>query len=138
MLVPEMTCPRCGAPRTENFRWCRKCGLDFQKPPKEIVPDNAGRAVRRPDEIVGGPAAPPRVDIRQVDDRANMARKARAELDVRCLGTVGGVVRAIVGLVLFAAIGGLLGPAIGAVGLIVGIPIGWWIGVRTALGWLAR
>jgi hypothetical protein len=37
--VPDLTCPRCAAPYTENFRWCRKCGLDFHKPPKVIAPD---------------------------------------------------------------------------------------------------
>ena len=136
--MADLRCPRCGAGRTENFRWCRKCGMDFHHPPKDVVPDPGVRAAARPQRPERSVVVDaPRVDVRQVDDRANMARNARDAIDVRCLGTIGGLVGAFLGFLVLGYIGGLAGGAGVLLGLI-GIPVGWWIGVRTALGWLAR
>jgi hypothetical protein len=66
-----------------------------------------------------------------------MARMTRDAMDVRCLGTVGGLVGALVGFIVFGWVGGLIGGA-GVLLAFVGIPLGWWFGVRTALGLLAR
>lgn len=66
-----------------------------------------------------------------------MAQIARDAMDVRCLGTVGGVIGAVIGFLAFAWIGTWLGGA--ALLLVIpGIPFGWWIGVRAALGLIAR
>lgn len=80
---------------------------------------------------------PPRLDVRSVNDRQNIARMTRDAVDVRCLGTTGGLVGAFFGFVVFGWIGMAIGGA-GPLLAFVGIPLGWWLGVRTALGWLAR
>ena len=83
------------------------------------------------------PPPAPRVDIRAVDDRQNMARMTRDAMDVRCLGTLGGLVGAVLGFIVLGWVGMVFGPAGALLGL-VGLPLGWWLGVRTALGWLAK
>ena len=83
------------------------------------------------------PPPAPRVDVRAIDDRQNMARMTRDAMDVRCLGTLGGIVGAVLGFLLLGSIGMALGPP-GALLALVGLPLGWWLGVRTALGWLAK
>ena len=129
--MAERRCTRCGAARPDDFRWCRKCGLDFQNPPASTAPDPPAR-------VTPAPIQPsPRVDVRQVNDRANMARLARDAMDVRCLGTIGGLTGAFVGFIVFGVIGSAIGGAGVLLGL-VGIPVGWWVGVRAALGRLAR
>jgi hypothetical protein len=115
--VPTATCPRCGANRPDEFRWCRKCGLDFNASTKGVVPD---RAPANTSEST--PVSPPpvgRMDVRQVNDRANMARYARDVVDIRCLGTIGGIVGALVGFLVF----GWIGIAIGGVG--AGARLSW-------------
>jgi hypothetical protein len=134
--VVARQCPRCAAPRPDDFRWCRKCGLDFQNPPKAVAP-NRQELIDPPRAYSVSTQEPPRVEVRAVNDRANMARMTRDAMDVRCLGTIGGLAGAFVGFLLL----GWIGMAIGGGGVLlalVGIPLGWWIGVRTALGFLAR
>jgi hypothetical protein len=75
--------------------------------------------------------------MRPINDRQNMAKMARDAVDVRCLGTLGGLIGAFLGFVALAYVGSLLGGA-GVLIAILGIPLGWWLGVRTALGWLAN
>jgi hypothetical protein len=128
-------CPRCGAARPDDFRWCRKCGLDFKSPPKAIVPD--GRDIIEPTRV--SPAPPPQqVDFRPVNDRANMARMSRDAMDVRCLGAIGGLVGAFVAFLVVGWIGQMADSPAVLLLLIVAIPTGWWLGARTALGLIAR
>ena len=69
-----------------------------------------------------------------------MAQWSRDVIDIRCLGTIAGLVGAIVGFFFFAAIAGILnvGPVGSIVMMVLGIPIGYWLGVRAALGYMAR
>jgi hypothetical protein len=66
-----------------------------------------------------------------------MAQMTRDAVDVRCLGTIGGLVGALIGFFAFAWIGSMMGGA-GVLLAFVGIPLGWWLGVRTALGLIAK
>lgn len=134
-MVTDRRCPRCGAARPDDFRWCRKCGLDYQNPPKTVVPDS--NVLTDPRPTSSAPTEPARVDVRRVNDRANMAQLSRDAVDVRCLGTIGGLVGALVGFIAFAWIGSMIGGA-GVLLAFVGIPFGWWLGVRTALGLIAK
>jgi hypothetical protein len=77
------------------------------------------------------------VDVRPVNDRANMARMARDAVDVRCLGTIGGLLGIFLAIVVVGWFGQTIGPA-AVVFAVVLVPLGWWLGVRTALGLLAR
>jgi hypothetical protein len=61
----------------------------------------------------------------------------RDAVDVRCLGTIGGLLGAVVGFVALAWIGSMIGGA-GLILAFLGIPLGWWLGVRTALGMIAK
>ena len=133
--MPTSLCPRCGANRPDDFRWCRKCGLDFNASTKGVVPDRS--AVTKPEPTPVPPSPVGRLDVRQVNDRANMARYARDVVDIRCLGTIGGIVGALVGFLVF----GQIGMAVGGAGPLLafpGIAFGWWLGVRIVLGRLAR
>jgi len=121
-------CPRCGVVRPDAFRWCRKCGFDFENPPK---PDPApqGPAVRTQDHV----------DVRLVNDRRTMAQWTRDAFTIRCLGTIGGLLGAFVGFIVFAWIGVALGAGPWSLLLaLIGIPIGFFVGVRIALGRLAQ
>ena len=101
-----------------------------------MVPDSQdGVEPRRTRE--SAPTETPRVDVRPVNDRANMARMTRDAVDVRCLGTIGGLIGAVVGFIAFAWMGSMIGGA-GLLLAILGIPFGWWLGVRTALGFISR
>jgi hypothetical protein len=77
------------------------------------------------------------IDVRAVNDRSNIARMTRDALDVRCLGTLGGLAGVVVGFLVFGWVGASIGGA-GVLLALVGIPLGWWVGVRTILGFLAR
>jgi predicted lipid-binding transport protein (Tim44 family) len=86
-----------------------------------------------------GPAKQPtKVDVRPVNDRRNMAQVTRDAIDVRCLGTLGGWIGAFVGFLVFGMIGMWIGGAAVFLAFFPGILVGWWIGVRTALGLMAR
>src|SRR5687767_3747709 len=52
------SCLRCDAPRPDDLRWCRKCGLDFTSPPKVIERDAPARLAPAP----AGPTRPFRYD----------------------------------------------------------------------------
>jgi hypothetical protein len=133
--VANPSCPRCGAARPDDFRWCRKCGLDFKNPPKTVIPDQ--RDIIEPTRV--SRAAPPQqVDVRPVIDRANMARMSRDAMDVRCLGALGGIIGAIVAFFVVGWIGQMADNGAVLLLLILAIPLGWWLGARTALGLLAR
>ena len=123
-------CPRCGSRRPDAFRWCRKCGFDFQNPPKPDV------AASVPPVVADQPQ---RIDVRPIGDRRAMAQFSRDVIDIRCLGTIGGILGAIVGFLALGTLGVIfnLGSA-GALLSIVGLPLGWYIGTRVALGRLAR
>lgn len=125
-------CPRCGARRPDAFRWCRKCGLDFQNPPKPEAEATA------PPLLV--PPPPQRVDVRPVGDRKAMAEWSRDAFTVRCLGALGGVIGIVVGFFLSSIIGGWLhmGVASLLLGLFVGVPLGFFFGVRLAYGLMAH
>jgi ribosomal protein L40E len=132
--MPSNVCPRCGATRPDDFRWCRKCGLDFKAPQKSVGSSEA-KVAARPSSSASSQGF--QLDVRPVNDRANLARYARDVIDVRCLGTVGGLVGALAGFLLL----GWIGMAIGGAGVllaILGIPVGWWVGVRTVLGRMAK
>jgi hypothetical protein len=124
-------CPRCGVRRPDGLRWCRKCGFDFENPPK---PDPQP-SVPRP-----GPDTPlQRIDLRPVGDRRAIAEWTRDAFTVRCLGTVGGLIGMFLGFLVFAAIGGALNAGLLSVFLaFIGIPVGFVLGVRLSLGLLAK
>lgn len=149
-------CPRCGTKRPDAFQWCRKCGLDFAKAERGQLPADmrltptAGPpppsdVQRVAPPVQQGPqwqqpAQPyiPQLDVRPVNDRKNMARLTANALDVRCGGTAGGCLGMIVGFLVF----GYLGAAIGGVAPLLLIPIGvfvgLFVGMRVALGLMAR
>jgi hypothetical protein len=133
--VANPACPRCGAARPDDFRWCRKCGLDFKNPPKAIVPDD--RDIIEPTRV-SPPSPPQQVDFRPVNDRANMARMSRDAMDVRCLGALGGLLGIFVAFMVVAWIGQMADNGAVLLLLIFAAPIGWWVGARTALTLLAR
>ena len=90
------------------------------------------------DELVSPRPPAQQVDFRPVNDRANMARMSRDAMDVRCLGTVGGLVGVIVAFFTVGLIGQAADNGAVLLLLIIAVPIGWWVGARTALGLLAR
>ena len=85
--MAELSCPRCAAPRTENFRWCRKCGLDFHKPPKVIVPDpGVGAAIQANVAVSAAPAfqRPPVQSRTSQAPRPTPSREWRVKYDGPC------------------------------------------------------
>ena len=67
-----------------------------------------------------------------------MARMSRDAMDVRCLGAVGGLIGIFVALVVVGWIGQVTDNSAVPLLLILAIPLGWWLGARTALGLIAR
>ena len=67
-----------------------------------------------------------------------MARMSRDAMDVRCLGALGGIVGAFLAFVVVGWIGQATGSGVVLLLLIIAIPLGWWLGVRTALGLIAK
>jgi hypothetical protein len=67
-----------------------------------------------------------------------MARMSRDAMDVRCLGTVGGLIGVIVAFFVVGLIGQAADNGAVLLLLIIAIPIGWWLGARTALSLIAR
>ena len=90
------------------------------------------------DPVRVSPTPPQQVDFRPVNDRANMARMSRDAMDVRCLGALGGLLGVLVAFVIVALIGQATGSGAVLLLLIFAIPIGWWLGARTALSLIAR
>ncbi len=150
------TCPRCGTRRPDELQWCRKCGLDFQKAERGELPSNmsptaptAGRPappVMAPSQPLAQwqqPAQPPptpiRVDLRQVNDRRNMAQWTRDALDLRCGTTAGGCLGMLAGFVAGPMLGSVLGSPVAALLLaVIGVPVGLFAGMRLALSLMAR
>lgn len=130
MMADYGFCPRCGARRPDAFRWCRKCGLDFQNTPS---PDASSSApVIASDQRT-------RVDVRPIGEQRDIAKWTRDAFTVRCLGTVGGIVGMVVGFFLFTAIGGAMNAGVASLLLgFLGIFVGFFFGVRLILGLLAR
>lgn len=128
-------CPRCGTRRPDAFRWCRKCGLDFQNPPKSETHASAPPAhtsVAPGENRIS-------IDVRPVGDRRDLARWTRDVFTVRCLGTLGGMVGMFLGFFVMVALGGAVsaGPFSLVLGLI-GLPLGFFLGVRLTLGLLTK
>jgi len=68
-----------------------------------------------------------------------MAEWTRDAFTVRCLGTVGGLIGMFLGFLVFAAIGGALNAGLLSLVLgFIGIPVGFFLGVRLSLGLLAK
>jgi hypothetical protein len=63
---------------------------------------------------------------------------SRDAMDVRCLGAVGGLIGIFVALVVVGWIGQVTDNRAVLLLLILAIPLGWWLGARTALGLIAR
>jgi hypothetical protein len=51
-------CPRCGESRTGGFRFCRKCGFDYEAPPEVQPPDSRPAVAPRP-PVPSAPSPPP-------------------------------------------------------------------------------
>ncbi len=144
-------CPRCGTKRPDYLKWCRKCGLDFEMAERGKLPANmVDESFQRPSgqQAAEGQALPHgsgwtqgghlQADITPVSDRRNIARWSRNALDVRCGGTAGGCLGTFVGFL----VGGYVGLAIGGLAVIftlaVGAFLGMYLGMRIALGLMAR
>jgi hypothetical protein len=126
-------CPRCGVARSDAFRWCRKCGFDFQNPPKPDATSSAPPSVQ-PN------AAPPstRIDVRPVGDRQAMAQWSRDAWDVRCLATLGGLIGIVLGFFVFISLGAMLHAGLFSIILgFIGVPVGFFLGVRIVLSMMA-
>ena len=149
-------CPRCGTRRPDAFQWCRKCGLDFEKaergqfpadmrPTPTAGPPPTSDVQRVPPPIQHSqqwqqPTQPyvPQVDVRPVNDRKNMARWTANALDVRCGGTAGGCLGMLVGFLLFGYFGAVIGGVAPLLLIPLGVVIGLFVGMRVALGLMAR
>jgi hypothetical protein len=146
------TCPRCGVKRPDAFQWCRKCGLDFEKAERgQFPPGMPDRPVSPyappPGWTPNAPPVPhepqwqqpaPRVDVRPVNDRQNMARWTANALDVRCGATAGGCLGMILGLIVAGSIGAVIGGVAPLLLAPVGVFVGLFIGMRLALSLMAR
>ncbi len=68
-----------------------------------------------------------------------MAQLSRDAWDVRCLGTLGGLIGLVLGFVLFAYVGAVLNAGLFSIFLgLIGIPIRFFFGVRVALSMMAK
>lgn len=124
-------CPRCGAMRPDAFRYCRKCGLDFDSALARVVASQQAASTRQL-------PSPGRLDVRPVMDRATMAQLTKDSFTIRCAGTAGGMIGGFLGFLVFGGLGAsMLGPG-GALLALIGAPVGFFIGVRAALGFAGR
>ncbi len=131
-------CPRCGAWRPDDLRWCRKCGLDFEASRGSVIPPSPGLG-KEPEARQAPASEPSRIDVRPVNDRRNMAQWTLDAFTVRCLATVGGLVGGLVGFLVFGYIALVLNLGLASILVaMIGFPVGMVIGIRFALKRLAR
>jgi len=97
-------CPNCGELRVGMFRYCRKCGLDYDA--IEVPPAQGARPVT-PDAPPVTPDAPARTDpaFRAYDANSLGARGYSTRRNARRLMLIGGLVGLVIGVFLLALIG---------------------------------
>jgi hypothetical protein len=130
-------CPNCREPRVGMFRYCRKCGFDYDD--NAVVPPTAPAGAQAPVP----PAAPTLLDptIRPYDANQNMARGAIAVQNFGCRLLIGGGIGLVLSVILMVLIAPALENANPLVDLfvLVAFPvIGFAVGIRVTAQLLAR
>lgn len=137
-------CPRCGTKRPDEFKWCRKCGIDFEQAERGQLPAGVTSPYARPTTPNPEPTSQwqqpyvPVVEVRAGGDRQSMARWSLHALEVRCGGTAGGCLGMVAGFVLFGYIGALIGGVAPLFFIPIGVLIGLFVGMRVALELMAK
>jgi len=77
-VAPDEPCPRCGAERPPDDRWCERCGTDLENPPGPYVEVRADEAAfaRTPPTGLAFPAARPTVRL-ALPERGLMIGRSR-------------------------------------------------------------
>lgn len=138
-MSTALRCPRCSARRIEGEATCAQCGWRFEHvtksanrapPPRDPTTSSSPPAIRG--QVVTPWAPPPQSVWIEPYDRRTVAKASLAAFQVRCLGTIGGMIGFVVGVLFVPLL--LVALTHNAFVGLLGVPIGAVIGIALGIG----